>query len=147
MSRGESKVDLLRLFLSLLLSPDPTRATPVIMAKHDRVGSGVKHLSRTDSRPVTWVIKIKHAGLGVLGQATSHKLDKQQGVGYYEIRKAGNMTDKKTISIAEAVERMITAVNIVTGDDGSRSQRAVVTFIELLKMSKEDYAKQQKFYG
>jgi|TARA_Y100000289_G_scaffold11659_1_gene10792 hypothetical protein len=80
-------------------------------------------------------------------QATSDKLDKQQGVGYYEIRKAGNMTDKKTISIAEAVERMITAVNIVTGDDGSRSQRAVVTFIELLKMSKKDYAKQQKFYG
>ena len=25
------------------LSPDPTRATPVIMAKHDRVGSGVKY--------------------------------------------------------------------------------------------------------
>ena len=44
MSRGESKVGLLRLFLSLLLSPDPTRATPVIMAKHDRVGSGVKLL-------------------------------------------------------------------------------------------------------
>ena len=85
MSRGESKVDLLRLFLSLLLSPDPTRATPVIMAKHDRVGSGVKHLSRTDSRPVTWVIKIKHAGLGVLGHfrmILSHKLqassDKRQ---------------------------------------------------------------------
>ena len=57
------------------------------------------------------------------------------------------MTDKKTITIAEAVERMITAVNIVTGDDGTRSKRAVVTFIELLKMNKKDYAKQQKFYG
>ena len=32
------------------------------------VGSGVKHLARIASRPVTWVIKIKHAGLGVLGQ-------------------------------------------------------------------------------
>ena len=53
----------------------------------------------------------------------------------------------KTITIAEAVERMITAINIVTGDDGSRSKRAVVTFIELLKMNKKDYAKQQKFYG
>ena len=31
-------------------------------------GSGVKHLDRKSSRPVTWVIKIKHAGLGVLGQ-------------------------------------------------------------------------------
>ena len=54
------------------------------------------------------------------------------------------MTDNKTITIAEAVERMITAVNIVTGDDGSRSKRAVVTFIEQLKMNKKDYAKQQK---
>ena len=80
-------------------------------------------------------------------QATSAKLDKLQAVGYYEIRKAGHMTDNKTITIAEAVERMITAVNIVTGDDGSRSKRAVVTFIELLKMNKKDYAKQQKFYG
>ena len=32
------------------------------------LGSGVKHLARIASRPVTWVIKIKHAGLGVLGQ-------------------------------------------------------------------------------
>ena len=31
-------------------------------------GPGVKHLARIASRPVTWVIKIKHAGLGVLGQ-------------------------------------------------------------------------------
>ena len=55
--------------------------------------------------------------------------------------------DNKKITIAEAVERMITAVNIVTGDDGTKSKRAVVTFIELLKMNKKDYAKQQKFYG
>ena len=53
----------------------------------------------------------------------------------------------ETITITEAIERMITAVNIVTGDDGSRSKRAVVTFIELLRMNKKDYAKQQKFYG
>ena len=32
-------------------------------------GPGVKHLARIASRPVTWVIKIKHAGLGVLGQS------------------------------------------------------------------------------
>ena len=57
------------------------------------------------------------------------------------------MTDNKTITIADAVERMITAVNIVTGDDGHRSQEAVRTFIELLRMNKKDYAKQQKFYG
>lgn len=80
-------------------------------------------------------------------QATSNKLDKLQAIGYYEVRKAGHMTDKKTMTISDAVERMITAVNIVTGDDGSRAKRAVVTFIELLKMNKKDYAKQQKFYG
>ncbi len=32
-------------------------------------GSGVKHLARIASRPVTWVIKIKHAGLGVLDRS------------------------------------------------------------------------------
>ena len=53
----------------------------------------------------------------------------------------------KTITINKAVERMITAVNIVTGDDGHRSQEAVRTFIELLKMEDKDYAKQQQYYG
>ena len=54
---------------------------------------------------------------------------------------------RKTITINKAVERMITAVNIVTGDDGHRSQEAVKTFLELLKMEEKDYNKQQKFYG
>ena len=57
----------------------------------------------------------------------------------------GYMT--KTITINKAVERMITAVNIVTGDDGHRSQEAVKTFLELLKMEDKDYNKQQKYYG
>ena len=34
------------------------------------LGSGVKHLARIASRPVTWVIKIKHAGLGVLDRSS-----------------------------------------------------------------------------
>ena len=42
---------------------------------------------------------------------------------------------------------MITAINITTGDDGHRSQEAVKTFLELLKMEEKDYAKQQQFYG
>ena len=53
----------------------------------------------------------------------------------------------KTITINKAVERMITAVNIVTGDDGHRSQEAVKTFLELLKMEDKDYNKQQIYYG
>jgi|TARA_R100001079_G_scaffold47210_1_gene24085 DNA topoisomerase VI subunit B len=61
------------------------------------------------------------------------------------INRKDNM--QKTITINKAVERMITAVNIVTGDDGHRSQEAVRTFIELLKMEDKDYAKQQQYYG
>ena len=57
------------------------------------------------------------------------------------------MNDNKTITINQAVERMITAVNIVTGDDGHRSQEAVRTFLELLKMNDRDYNKQQRYYG
>ena len=57
------------------------------------------------------------------------------------------MNDNKTITINQAVERMITAVNIVTGDDGHRSQEAVKTLLELLKMNDRDYNKQQRYYG
>jgi len=57
------------------------------------------------------------------------------------------MNDNKTITMNQAVERMITAVNIVTGDDGHRSQEAVRTFLELLKMSDKEYNKQQRYYG
>ena len=54
---------------------------------------------------------------------------------------------KKTITISEAVERMVTAVNIVTGDDGHRSREAVETFLQLLEMEDKAYAKQRKYYG
>ena len=57
------------------------------------------------------------------------------------------MDDKKTITIIEAVERMVTAINIVTGDDGSRAKRTVVTFMELLKMEDKAYKKQKRYYG
>ena len=59
----------------------------------------------------------------------------------------GTRTEKKTITINQAVERMITAVNIVTGDDGHRSQETVRTFLELLKMNDKEYNKQQRYYG
>jgi len=62
-------------------------------------------------------------------------------------KNGGQMDDKKTITIMEAVERMITAINIVTGDDGSRAQRTVVTFMELLKMEDKAYKKQKRYYG
>ena len=34
-----------------------------VNARRYEEGPGVKHLARIASRPVTWVIKIKHAGL------------------------------------------------------------------------------------
>jgi hypothetical protein len=63
------------------------------------------------------------------------------------MNKGEKMKDNKTITINQAVERMITAVNIVTGDDGHRSQEAVKTFIELLKMENKAYEKQKRYYG
>ena len=63
------------------------------------------------------------------------------------MNKGEKMNDNKTITINQAVERMITAVNIVTGDDGHRSQEAVKTFIELLKMEDKAYEKQKRYYG
>ena len=64
-----------------------------------------------------------------------------------EVHSQATNVTASPITINKAVERMITAVNIVTGDDGHRSQEAVKTFIELLKMEEKDYAKQQQFYG
>ena len=55
--------------------------------------------------------------------------------------------ENKTITIAEAVERMITAINIVTGDDGTKAKQIVDTLFTLLKMSKKEYEKQVKYYG
>ena len=63
------------------------------------------------------------------------------------MNKGGHMDDKKTITIMEAVERMVTAINIVPGDDGSRAKRTVVTFMELLKMEDKAYKKQKRYYG
>ena len=63
------------------------------------------------------------------------------------MNKGEKMKDKKTITIMEAVERMVTAINIVTGDDGSRAKRTVVTFMELLKMEDKAYKKQKRYYG
>ena len=72
------------------LALEPWSLCLEVNARRYEEGPGVKHLARIASRPVTWVIKIKHAGLGVLGQslekwtlpAPSNKLqaasDKQQ---------------------------------------------------------------------
>ena len=76
-------------------------------------------------------------------QATSVKLDKRQAVGYYEIRKAGHMK----LTFDEVMERVVTAINIQTGDDGHNAKKTMEILFQLLKMSKKEYAKQVKLYG
>ena len=43
--------------------------------------------------------------------------------------------------------KIIAAVNIETGDDGSKAHKVLETFHELLKMDKEQYEKQQRYYA
>ena len=49
--------------------------------------------------------------------------------------------------MTDVYRKIITAVNIETGDDGTTAHEVLKTFHELLKMDKEQYKKQQRFYG
>jgi hypothetical protein len=49
--------------------------------------------------------------------------------------------------MTDVYRKIITAVNIETGDDGTKAHKVLETFHELLKMDKEQYEKQQRFYG
>ncbi len=58
------------------------------------------------------------------------------------------ITDKEyKILMTDVYRKIITAVNITTGDDGTRAHKVIETFHELLKMDKEQYEKQQRYYG
>ena len=58
------------------------------------------------------------------------------------------ITEKEYRNIMTDVYRkIITAVNIETGDDGSKGHKVLETFHELLKMDNKQYEKQQRFYG
>ena len=49
--------------------------------------------------------------------------------------------------MTDVYRKIITAVNIATGDDGSKAHEVLKTFHELLKMDEKQYEKQQKYYG
>ena len=49
--------------------------------------------------------------------------------------------------MTDVYRKIITAVNIETGDDGSKAHKVLETFHELLKMNNELYEKQQRYYG
>ena len=58
------------------------------------------------------------------------------------------ITEKEYRNIMTDVYRkIITAVNIETGDDGSKGHEVLKTFHELLKMDETNTNKQQRYYG
>ena len=58
------------------------------------------------------------------------------------------ITDKEyRILMTDVYRKIITAVNITTGDDGTKAHKVIETFTELWKMNKKQYEKQQKYFG
>jgi len=58
------------------------------------------------------------------------------------------ITEKEYRNIMTDVYRkIITAVNIEIGDDGSKGHEVLKVFHELLKMDEKQYEKQQRYYG
>ena len=51
------------------------------------------------------------------------------------------------LSFDQIIDRICTAVNIVTGDDGHRAKETLETFLQLVRMTEEEYKKQVKYYG
>jgi hypothetical protein len=51
------------------------------------------------------------------------------------------------LTFDEVMERVVTAINIQTGDDGHSAKKTMEILFQLLKMSKKEYAKQVKYYG
>jgi|TARA_R110000850_G_scaffold157166_1_gene281340 hypothetical protein len=54
---------------------------------------------------------------------------------------------ENTLSFDQIVDRICTAVNIVSGDDGHRAKETMETFLQLVRMTEEEYKKQVKYYG
>ena len=51
------------------------------------------------------------------------------------------------LSFDEVMMRLVTAINIETGDDGTKAKKIIDTLFVLLKMSKKEYEEQVKYYG
>ena len=51
------------------------------------------------------------------------------------------------LTLDEILKRVVTAINITTGDNGSRSKETMDVLFKLLKMSKKQYKQQVKYYG
>ena len=59
--------------------------------------------------------------------------------------------NKKTKNIKltfdEVIERVVTAINIQTGDGGHNAKKTMEILFQLLKMSKKEYKNEVKYYG
>ena len=53
----------------------------------------------------------------------------------------------KPLTLFQLLERIVTAVNIATGDDGSKAKKVVDNFCLFLKMDEKKYKEQKKYYG
>ena len=56
-------------------------------------------------------------------------------------------TDQKTLNVDDVMQRIITAVNITIGDDGSRAKEVLATFKQLCLMDRKQYVEQVKHFG
>ena len=51
------------------------------------------------------------------------------------------------LTFDEVMARVVTAINIQTGDDGHTAKKTIEILFQLLKMNKKEYARQVKYYG
>tara|TARA_E500000331_G_scaffold340601_1_gene372094 strand:+ start:144 stop:326 length:183 start_codon:yes stop_codon:yes gene_type:complete len=51
------------------------------------------------------------------------------------------------LSFNEVMLRLVTAINMETGDDGTKAKKIIDRLFVLLKMDKKEYKKQVKYYG
>jgi hypothetical protein len=117
-------------------------STPIWYALRTKAGPGISIENESGLRPIIsryWSTSRQ-----------AYKLDRLNVMGYYKIlRKDNNMiTDKEyKILMTDVYRKIITAVNIATGDDGSKAHEVLKNFHELWKMNPKQYEKQQKYFG
>ena len=51
------------------------------------------------------------------------------------------------LTFNQLMERVVTAINIQTGDGGHNAQKTIEILNLLLKMNKKEYAKEKRYYG
>ncbi len=51
------------------------------------------------------------------------------------------------LSFNEIMLRLVTAINMETGDDGTKAKKIIDRLFVLLKMDEKEYKKQVKYYG